>query len=720
MRKCPPFAHGCANRSVPSESRQPLRFNSLAITNLRAIKSFSISDLPDFVVIAGQNGCGKSCIFDAIRLLKSVYGNYLANEYHQWFGEFNINIQDPKTISKLFRDFDQPINIEATISFVDEEVAYIRKNLDALVQPIAWQEVTRQPVDYWTFTRLAFATQLRQMQPEITAAASRLSTEIQEELDSTEVHKITLQILPTGQMQTAVCKTAEAAFQAYEPEHLGVIEYHSASRTYSRQAVGGLNLDVRAFEDQRRQQQLYNAQNKYQNVKTELASSYLRNLIAKETGDPQEADNLNATLSELFQTFFPDKFYEGVQPQTDGSLEFPVRLSSGEVHDIDELSSGEKEILYGYLKLRTATPRNSVVLLDEPELHLNPSLTHGFTDFYYRNLGVAQHDQLWLVTHSDTILRQAVGNTNYRVYQMMPALSTAGEANQAVEVVADDDVERTTIALVGDLASYRPHGKVVVLEGKTEAGFDVDMIKRLFPELARYLNLVSGGPKQRVRDLYDVLSATPFEKTVRNRFFAIVDKDRDAASMPEPTASLFSWDVYHIENYLLDSECVWAATSALMGRDVFSSNDEVLGSLQRCAEELVPSLVLEYLRADVNNSLIRAINIGANPAAPDIALEMIQSIEGSLSRLALVGKSLTADELSQRAAAFEGTLSAALANGSWIKEFPGRLVIRRYADRQLNGKIDASLFANAVLDEMVERAKKPAGMRLVLEEILAR
>ncbi|MGH3430264.1 MAG: AAA family ATPase [Terriglobales bacterium] len=51
-----------------------MRFLSLEVRNFRAIERFAVEDLTDFVMIAGQNGSGKSCVFDAIRLLKSFYG----------------------------------------------------------------------------------------------------------------------------------------------------------------------------------------------------------------------------------------------------------------------------------------------------------------------------------------------------------------------------------------------------------------------------------------------------------------------------------------------------------------------------------------------------------------------------------------------------------------------------------------------------------------------
>lgn len=694
-----------------------MRFRSLEVQNLRAVERFSATDLTDFIMIAGPNGSGKSCVFDAIRLLKSFYGGYQQDEYMQWFGEFSINVQTPDALNRLLRDPTKPMRVEGVIEFHPDEAAYLRRHTKDLAWPIAWQRVTGQRLDPWTFSRVAVATQLREHQAAIDGQLAAIDADVAAALDAGP-QTSWLEIAPDGRIVTESCSPAEVAFQAYRPENLGVIEYHSASRAYTRQEVGGITLDTRQFADQRRQQMLYNWQGKYQNIKTELAAAYVRNLIAAQSGRglSDAGEDLNETLKQLFKTFFPDKVYEGVMPGATGNLSFPVRLQSGHTHDIDDLSSGEKEILYGYLRLRNATPRHSVILLDEPELHLNPSLLQGFTDFYHQHLGRAQGNQLWLVTHSDTLLRQTVGNTNYRVYHMVTATAASG-GNQAAEVILDDEVERAAIDLVGDLASYRPHAKVVILEGESPSGLDITMVKRLFPEIARRVNLVSGGPKRRVRDLYAVLADAVEKVGIKNRFFAITDADADGPPPGSAGAQEFSWDVYHIENYLLHLPSVRAATKSLVGSDPFGSDDDVHSALAECARLLTDRLVIQRLLKRVNQEFLQALNIGAPPSSSSPAEDLLPSVKASAERVAGLAASLSIDVLDERANDTRRELELALDNGDWIRRFPGRLILLRYADRYVGG-VKYGALANVILDKMTESRVEPEGMRAVLAAIL--
>jgi energy-coupling factor transporter ATP-binding protein EcfA2 len=692
-----------------------MRFRSLRVANLKAVRLFEVDDLKDFIMIAGPNGCGKSCIFDAIRLLKSSYGGYSTDEHMQWFSEFAINPQDSRAFRQVFRDPTMPVEISATIEYAESERTFLHESAADLIWPIAWARVTGQRMDYWTFSRMAIATQLGHFRPAVEQQVATLQAELAAAMQSS-IHRIAIQLRPDGNIQLADCLPAEVSFQAYAPNDLGVIEYHSASRAYPRQPLQGINLDSRSFDDQRRTHSLYNWQNKYQNVKTELAAGYLRTLIAEKAGEAPQGEDLNETLKELFRTFFPDKEYAGVRALPGGSLDFPVVLPGGESHDIDELSSGEKEILYGYLRLRNSTPRHSVILLDEPELHLNPSLLQGFADFYYRHLGVAQGNQLWLVTHSDTLLRQAVGNSNYRVYHMVGASTTEG--NQASEVVLDDDVERVVVDLVGDLAAYRPHAKVVILEGGDRDAFDQAFVRRLFPDFARRVNLVSGGPKRRVRDLYAALDQAATDSGIRNRFFAIVDRDAEAYTPPEPGATEFMWPVYHIENFLLQPAAIRDACRSLTGTDPFGSDAEAVAALQTEAVALIPSLVLERVRSEIDRRLVAEIRIEGDPAGTDVARDLIPSVEGSLERVIAAGAALTVDGLATRVDAVRGEFTRAVETDAWLREFPGRRILRRFVSAHAAG-VPYEAFRNVIVDKLAAEDTRPQGMSDVLEAIEA-
>ncbi|WP_442930382.1 ATP-binding protein [Mycobacterium sp. NBC_00419] len=695
-----------------------MRFASLSIKNFKAIQRFQVDELSDLVLIAGPNGCGKSCVFDSIRLLKSVYGGYQANEWTQWFGEFQIDVNDREQLRKLFRDQAQPIEISATVELDQSEKEYLESNAEVIAAPLAWASVTGQPIESVHLSMLALAAQFRHL----TGPAHELQQKYAEILRNSlafDSFGLALTIAPDLQLNSLENKPMEMIFQTYQPEHLGVIEYHSASRTYQREVVSGVNLDARQLEDQRKQSTLYNSQQKYQNIKTQLATTYIRQLVAKEAGVQSAISDLNETLKELFQTFFPEKEYLGVEPDPNGGLRFPVRTKAGQVFDINELSSGEKEVLYGYLWLRNSTPYNSTILLDEPELHLNPGLLSGLPDFYHKNLGKARNNQLWLVTHSDTLLRQAVGNANYSVFHMISADAEEGFENQAVPVLAHDELERATIDLVGDLAMYRPQGKVILFEGGGDTDTDVRITERLFPTFAKNVNLVSGGSKQRVKDLYEVLAHTAEQVGMARRFFAITDKDSSPWELPPHNARYLSWDVYHIENYLLEASFVRKAIGVLIDKPRFKTDDEVLSALGDAAAEAMPELVSIRLRKFVNDKIVSSVNLGGDPRKSDAASALIDSVNATFGRLEGVRQEVDMAFLQAESATIQQGLSAALADGSWVKKFPGRSVLQRFVAKELAGRSNYEGFRNAIVHQMADAGYEPPGMRRIIDLILA-
>lgn len=80
------------------------------------------------------------------------------------------------------------------------------------------------------------------------------------------------------------------------------------------------------------QSALYNYAGKYANVKSEMAASFIHEIIAREAGlsNPGET-TLTETLKELFETFFPDKTFSGPAATTAGTLAFDVELSNGSI-----------------------------------------------------------------------------------------------------------------------------------------------------------------------------------------------------------------------------------------------------------------------------------------------------------------------------------------------------------------------------------------------------
>jgi hypothetical protein len=689
-----------------------MKIESLRIKNFRGIKAATLPNLQGMVVIAGQNGSGKSCVLDAIRLLKSVYGGYQANEWQHWMGEFQINFNTRNDAVLLCNDPSSELRITCEFSLHSEERKYILENAEELVRESVWHSMYPETFSWSSFHSVPLAAHLRSHELEIQEKTKQELAALSTELAGAKI--VGEFVLPPNQPPTVLpSKALEIAFGTFRPRYIGVVDYHGPHRMYGRETLQGINLNLDAIEQQKRAHALYNYVNKYQNVKAEMAASFIKETLAKEAGKTTDSvEPLSTTLKELFRTFFPDKEFLGPQPTPEGTLQFPVRTADRAVHDLNELSAGEKEVLYGYLRLRNSAPRFSVILLDEPELHLNPRLIRGLPAFYHTHLGNALDNQIWLITHSDALLREVVGHEGYSVFHMQTA--STGASEQAVPLLAKEGLERAVIDLVGDLASYRPDAKLIIFEGEN-AEFDQKMATTLFPELPQKANLVSAGSKRRVRALQEVLSVALDRGEVPMKIFSIVDSDAEQEG-PLPENAL-AWDVYHIENYLLEPKFILNVTRNI-GVASFTTEEEIYNALRDCARETMPALVRHRLAGVVNTELVAAIGTATDPKLEHLAPALAAAVKRSAEKIASLAKEkFDAAKLEVLEKTYNSEFENALGADTWRKRFRGRDVLSRFCGR-IN-KTSYEVFRNLVVANMRDSLFQPPGMKSVIDKVLS-
>ena len=82
--------------------------------------------------------------------------------------------------------------------------------------------------------------------------------------------------------------------------------------------------------------------------------------------------------------------------------------SAGEEFDINDLSSGEKQLFLRTLSIKMLEPKNSIILIDEPELSLHPKWQQRIIEVYKK---IGENNQIIVATHSPHILG-SISNEN--------------------------------------------------------------------------------------------------------------------------------------------------------------------------------------------------------------------------------------------------------------------------------------------------------------------
>ena len=111
-------------------------------------------------------------------------------------------------------------------------------------------------------------------------------------------------------------------------------------------------------------------------------------------------DEIIAEINGIFDILDMDTRLIGMSTETTEILPIFTNLS-GDKFDINELSSGEKQLFLRTLAIKMLNPENSIILIDEPELSLHPKWQQRIVDVYRK---IGKNNQIIIATHSPHIL----------------------------------------------------------------------------------------------------------------------------------------------------------------------------------------------------------------------------------------------------------------------------------------------------------------------------
>ena len=134
-------------------------------------------------------------------------------------------------------------------------------------------------------------------------------------------------------------------------------------------------------------------------IATKMISAMLKNKNEK-VGDVQK--KVFNEINEIFENLSIDVKVEDISQ--DGRNITLFTNSSGDEFDINELSSGEKQLFLRTLAIKMLNPENSIILIDEPELSLHPKWQQRIVDVYTHSphiLGSVKKENIMLLDKAD-------------------------------------------------------------------------------------------------------------------------------------------------------------------------------------------------------------------------------------------------------------------------------------------------------------------------------
>jgi predicted ATPase len=226
---------------------------------------------------------------------------------------------------------------------------------------------------------------------------------------------------------------------------------------------------------------------------------------------------------EAIEFMFPKKRFKTVS-RSKGShrVEFE---ENGKITSLDELSTGEKQIVFrgGFLLRDLASVQGGIFLLDEPELSLHPTWQARILGFYQRLLSKAPTSttQLIVATHSPFVVHDQAS--------AKVIILKKNEQSGLVEIDPEPTYPTTSQVRVNQtlnvesLLERSDYRLILFVEGETDKTILETAWEKLYPNTHRYFEVRPAFSHKAIRTILN--EGKIFEKNPNKKLIGLYDFD---------------------------------------------------------------------------------------------------------------------------------------------------------------------------------------------------
>jgi predicted ATPase len=553
----------------------------LSVQNFRALEDININFRGSADVIVGPNAIGKTTILEAIRIARAILAPRVTNEGQQTLisiGAISPHLPQQINFAVLARDPKVPLVISCKYELTQAEI----DTLDQLTPQIV-NLLVQSKLGFGGQDRLALVQFLSSPQGKFALAeANNFVTGNIGAIRNSKICTLQLTYNPQTQNFTGLELLSQLTIAAMEgrlPPNQTLFSYFPADRAMptgeAAIQLGGPDVSAQLMSHNSQ------PQTKFQRLKTTIVNNYLL-----ESGNPA---GILQDFKKIFSRLMKDREILRLKINDFGLVSVEIKdITTNQTFDLDSMSSGEKGLILMFLLIGRSIANGGIILIDEPELHLNPAVCKILLPFLIEEYLKPQQLQAIICSHSPEILSVAFDRTDCALHHL--------QSKTVISQILPEDKQEVFDALrrLGTSASDAlfSSGSIFV-EGED----DIDILEAGFANILNQYKVTQLEGRGNVEREISTLQQAETRGEIDTLKCFIFDLDNVPTKLKSSQlVRVGQWKRHCIENYLINEKVIYdLLRDDGISKDKIETRGEVPGIFREIAFSQLDDTIAEIV-----------------------------------------------------------------------------------------------------------------------------